>query len=88
MDFNIFDENESKNIERIEQERQKKVEAERAARRYEDSSEHQNIKNKLGLNQRATRGQIKTALKRYIHKERHWRILKITREDFEEYGLL
>ena len=68
--------------------KKRKSEAKRAKKKYVDSSEFQNICNRLGLRQDAPREKIIFELNRLKFKsERTWNTLKLTKQDFEDFGL-
>ncbi len=66
----------------------RKTEAKRAKVKHEDSSDHQNLCNRLGLRQDAPREKIIFELNRLRYKsEGTWDALKLTEKDFEDFGL-
>ena len=66
----------------------RKAEAKKAKKKYVDSSEHQNLCNRLGLRQDAPREKIIFELNRLRYKsEATWKALKLTEKDFEDFGL-
>ncbi len=68
--------------------KKRKTEARKAKEKYVNSSEHQNICNRLGLRQDAPREKIIFELNRLRYKsEATWKSLKITKKDFEDFGL-
>ena len=63
----------------------RETENEKAEKKTSDTS---NIKNCLGLSQKATKNQVKAELIRLKKKsEATWRALKLTKKDFEDYGI-
>lgn len=66
----------------------RETENERAKKENFTSKDTQNIKNRLGLSQKATREQVKAELIRLKKKsEATWRALKLTKKDFEDYDV-
>jgi len=62
------------------------TEAKRAEDEYTDSSEHQNIRSRLGLQQKATETAVKKTLRRFLRKRRIWKVIGLTEADFIAYG--
>ena len=68
--------------------KKRKTEAKKAKEKYVDSSEHQNLCNRLGLRQDAPREKIIFELNRLKWKSKGtWDALKLTEKDFEDFGL-
>ncbi len=65
----------------------RKTEAKRAKVKHLDSSDLQNIKNKLGLAQRTGETKTRYVLSRYAKKPRSWKAQGITKEDFKKFGI-
>lgn len=64
----------------------RKKEAERAKKSF-DSSDIQNLKNKLGLSQRENEARVIRELNRIRNKPRTIKALKLTIEDFKKFGI-
>ena len=63
-------------------------EAEKAKEKHLDSSELQNLKNRLGLSQREPESRVIRELQRLRNKsQRTWKALKLTEADFEKFGI-
>lgn len=66
----------------------RKKEAEKARKKHVTSEDFQNIKNKLGLSQRAKEEKVISELKRISRKSaRTARALGITKEDYAKFGI-
>ena len=66
---------------------ERKTEYRRAKKENITSADYQNIKNKLGLNQRTSETKLKFVLNRYKKKPRSWKAIGITKEDFKRFGI-
>ena len=68
--------------------KERKEEAKKAKDRHIDSSDLQNIKNKIGFTQRTKEYKVIAELKRLARKRpKTWKAIGITIEDFEKFGI-
>jgi len=64
------------------------AEEKKAKKKYPTSSDYQNIRNRLGLRSDAPKEKIIFELNRLKFKsEGTWNALKLTKKDFEDFGL-